>query len=56
MKPAPLGLIVFLNLRDRVNWILIVVEAHWLSAPAPVRVLLRGLARLPLLRRWIRIG
>ncbi|CAN7245915.1 hypothetical protein [Caulobacter sp. LjRoot300] len=46
----------FLRLRDRCVWALIVVEAHWLAAPPPVRAPLRALARLRFLRRWIRVG
>lgn len=49
-------LLVGLRLREWAGWALIVVEAHWRSAPAPVRAMLRGLARLGPLRRWIRIG
>lgn len=44
-----------LALRERLNWVLIFVESRWLRAPAPVRTVLRGLARLKLFRRWIRI-
>ena len=48
-------LLLALRLREWAGWALIVVEAHWRSAPGPVRVALRGLARLGPLRRWIRI-
>jgi hypothetical protein len=47
-------LLLALRLREWAGWALIVVEAHWLSAPRPVRAVLRGLARLGPLRRWIR--
>ena len=49
-------LLLVLRLREWAGWALIVVEAHWRSTPGPVRAVLRGLARLGPLRRWIRIG
>jgi len=49
-------LLLGLRLREWAGWALIIVEAHWRSAPRPVRAVLRGLARLGLFRRWIRIG
>ena len=49
-------LLLGLRLREWGGWALIVVEAHWLAAPPPVRAPLRALARLPFLRRWIRVG
>ncbi len=49
-------LLLGLRLREWSGWALIVVEAHWRMAPAPLRSVLRGVARLKAVRRWIRIG
>lgn len=49
-------LLLGLRLREWGGWALIVVEAHWRAAPPPLRAVLRGLARLGPIRRWIRIG
>jgi hypothetical protein len=51
----PRGLVLLLRLRERANWALIFIESRWSLAPAPVRLALRGLARIEPLRRWIRI-
>jgi hypothetical protein len=56
VKGPPRGLLLLLRLREWAGWVLIVVEAHWRAAPPPVRALLRGVARLGPIRRWIRIG
>jgi hypothetical protein len=44
-----------LRLRERANWVLVFIESRWSQAPPPVRAVLRGLARIEPLRRWIRI-
>lgn len=49
------GLRLMLRLRERASWALVFVEARWRGAPPPVRAVLRALARLGPLRRWIRI-
>jgi hypothetical protein len=47
----PLGLVSLLRLRDAAGWAMIIVESRWLSAPAPVRAVLRRVARVGPLRR-----
>jgi hypothetical protein len=46
------GLALFLGLRDWAAWAVIIVESRLLKAPG-LRRLLRAVARLPILRRWI---
>ncbi|MBO9707854.1 MAG: hypothetical protein J7521_06565 [Caulobacter sp.] len=52
MNGFPLRL--FLRLREWGGWALVMVEANWMRAPAPVRVVLRGVARMSPIRRWLR--
>ena len=47
-------LLLGLGLREWAGWALIVVEAHWQTAPPLVRGVLRGVARLKPFRRWTR--
>lgn len=49
------GLVLLLALRDRAGWAMIIVESRWLLAPAPVRAVLRRLARMGPLRRLMGI-
>ena len=51
MSRRPLGLVSLLRLRDGAAWAMIIVESRWLSAPAPLRAVLRRLARVKPLRR-----